>query len=120
MSWKRMTLGQTTMVCTYKIVRLPGTTKEDFINTLRELLSTVSRPDLQRDTNVVSQELLTEETGDNADTCLWVLYFDGIYAPSAVRNDCETMYDSIKQKLESVGKRVLFNLATLEGRWEVE
>ena len=121
MSWKRITIAGTTMVGTYRIVCLPGTTKEDFINTLREeLLSMVSRPGFQRDTNVVSQDILTEETEDDVDSCLWAMYFNGIHAPSAVRNDCEAMYDSIKEKLESVGVRVSFNLATLQGRWEAE
>jgi hypothetical protein len=121
MSWKRITLDHTTMVGTYRIVRLPGTTKQDFIKTLtEEVLGMVSRPGLQRETNVVSQDLLTEETEDNVDTCLWAMYFNGIHAPSAVQNDCEAMFNSIKEKLESVGTRVSFSLATLQGRWEAE
>jgi hypothetical protein len=30
------------------------------------------------------------------------------------------MFNSIKEKLESVGTRVSFSLATLQGRWEAE
>ena len=121
MSWKRVNMGGTTMVGTYRIVRLPGTTKDDFVNTLRgDLLSMVFRPGLQRDTNVVSQDILMEETEDNFDSCLWTMYFNGIHSPIAVRNDCEAMYDSIKEKIELVGVRVSFNLATLQSRWEAE
>ena len=121
MSWKRVTIAGTTMVGTYRIVRLPGTTKDDFINTLGgDLLGTVSRPGLQRDTNVVSQDILIEETDDKVDSCLWAMYFNGIHSPMAVRNDCKAMYDSIKEKIESVGVRVSFNLETLQCRWEAE
>jgi hypothetical protein len=120
MQWKRRTLSHTTTIGTHRIVRLPGTREEDFVRTLREVLATASLPDLNRVTNVEAQELQRDESGGVVDSYLWVIYFRGVDQPESVREKCEAMYESVREKLDSVGVRTSFSLATLEGRWEAE
>ena len=120
MKWKSTTLFHTTAIGTHRIVRLPGTREEDFVRTLREVLATASLPDLNRVTNVEAQELQRDESGGVADSYLWVIYFRGLDRPELVRELGEAMYESVREKLDSVGVRTSFNLAVLEGRWEAE
>ena len=120
MSWNQLTLSQTTTVGTFAIKSLPGTSKEEFVNALSEVLSTVTPPGSQRDTNVVSQQLLTDDTSADGNTCFWALRFNGIHAPDAVRSKCEAMYEGVREKLEAVGTRASFSLSTLQGEWTAE
>ena len=121
MPWKKTTLSQTTTIGSYRIVRLPGTTEENFLRTLREeVLDIVPLPVLDRLTNVEAQELLRDETGGEVDTYLWAIYFNGLHRPEVVREKCEAIYKNVREKLESVGARISFSLTTLEGRWEAE
>jgi hypothetical protein len=120
MTFKQVTLAHTTTVGTFVIVSLPGVSKEDFVNTLRQALSAATPTSSQRDTNPVSQELLTDETQVDVNTCLWSLRFNGIHAPDVVRTKCRASYDDVRETLEGVGTRVSFRLETLEGAWEVD
>ena len=115
---KQTTLSQTTTIGTHRIVRFPGTTDENFIRTLREeVLATVPLPGLDRVTNVVAQEFLRDETESEVDIYLWAIYFNGLHQPEVVREKCEAMYKNVREKLETVGVRISFSLATIEGRW---
>ena len=119
--WKQATLSHTTTVGTHRIVRLPGITEDEFMRKLREeVLPAVTIPGLERDTNVVTQELFKDETGGEADAYLWAIYWNGIHRPDKVRSGCEAMYDGIRGKLELVGVRTSFSIATIEGRWQAE
>lgn len=115
---KQTTLSQTTTIGTHRIVRFPGTTDENFIRTLREeVLATVPLPGFDRVTNVVAQEFLRDETESEVDIYLWAIYFNGLHQPEVVRDKCEAMYQNVREKLETVGVRISFSLATIEGRW---
>ena len=123
MAFKQSTLSLTTTVGTFVIVSLPGTSKEDLVNTLREALTAAIPPTPQRDTNVISQELRSDETKFDVNTlgvntCLWSLTFNGIHAPEAVRTKCQAIYEGVREKVEEVRTRVSFRLETLEGAWE--
>ena len=120
MPWNQLALSHTTTVGTFAIVSLPGTSREHFIHTLADVLGAVTRPGLQRDTNVESQELLVDETTEDENICLWSLRFRGIHAPDEVRAQCEAMYKGVREQLEIVGTRASFDLATLEGAWEAD
>jgi hypothetical protein len=120
MAFNQVTLGHTTTVGTFVIVSLPGTTKEDFVNTLRHALSAATPTSSDRVTNPVSQELLTDETQADVNICLWSLKFVGIHAPDDVRTKCQAIYEGVRDTLEGVGTRVSFRLETLEGAWEVD
>ena len=89
MTFKQSTLFHTTTVGTFVIESLPGTSKEDFVNTLQQALSGADPTSLQRDTNPVSQELLIDETQVDVNTCLWSLRFNGIHAPGVVPRHTE-------------------------------
>ena len=119
MAWERVTLFHTTTIGTHRIVRLPGVTEEEFMRKLQEeVLLAVPIRGLSRDTNVMAQELLKAETGDEADAYLWTIYWNGIHRPDTVRNECEEMYAGIREKLELVGVRTSFDVATIEAKWE--
>lgn len=120
MAFKQVTLAHTTTVGTFVIVSLPGTSKEDFVNTLREALTAATPTPLQRDTNVISQELLSDDTQADVNTCLWSLRFNGIHAPDTVRTKCLAIYEGVREQVEEVGTRASFRLETLQGAWDVD
>jgi hypothetical protein len=120
MSFKQVSLANTTTVGTFVIVSLPGINQQDFINTLREALSAATPTQLQRDTNVISQQLLSDDSQSDVNICLWSLHFNGIHAPGVVQGKCLTIYESVREKVETVGTRASFRLETLQGAWEVE
>ncbi len=120
MAFKPVTLMHTTTVGTFVIVSLPGTSREDFVDSLRQILSAATPTQLERDTNPVSQELLIDETQVDVNTCLWSIRFNGIHAPETVRAKCQTIYESVREALEGVGVRASFRLETLEGGWQVD
>jgi hypothetical protein len=121
MPWSQTTLSQTTTIGMHRIVRLPGVTREEFLQTLREkVLPLAPLPSLDRVTNVMAQALLTEETKGAVDTCVWVIYCHGVYHPDMVREKCEAMYEGIRDKLEAVGVRISFRLETLEAKWDAK
>jgi hypothetical protein len=119
MAWERVTLSQATTIGTHRIVRLPGVTDEEFMRKLQEeVLLAVPIPELNRVTNVVAQELLKIETGDEADAYLWTIYWDGLHRPGKVRYECEKMYAGVREKLELVGVRTSFDVAAIEAKWK--
>jgi hypothetical protein len=120
MAFKQITLNHTTTIGTFVIVSLSGTSKEDFVNALREALNAATPTPLQRDTDVVSQELLFDETQADVNTCLWSLRFNGIHAPDAVRTKCQAIYEGVREKVEEVGTRASFRLETLQSTWDVD
>ncbi len=114
-------LAHTTTAGIHRIERLPNATNEDCLKTLHQALTTVALPDLNRVTNVISHELAREESvASGSDVYLWVIYFNGVHAPDAVRDKCDAMYKNVREQVESVGKRTGFSMATLEGRWTAE
>jgi hypothetical protein len=119
--WHRIGLAHTTMAGIHRIERLPGITQEDFQKTIDDALSeAVPLPDLNRVTNIVGQAVLREEGEASAPGgYLWALFFNGVHAPDRVREHCEAMYANVRERVESVGRRTSFTMATLEGRWEV-
>ena len=121
MQWNRIMLSHTTTIGIHRIVRLPGIQKEDFLQKLREeILPMASLPPLNRVTNVTAQTLSTDETEDSVDTCSWAIHFNGVHRPELVRDNCEAMYSSVRDKLEAVGVRTSFRLETLEASWDAE
>ena len=58
-----------------------------------------------------------DETEGTVDTCLWAVYFNGVHDPELMREKCEAMYKSVRDKLESVDVRTSFRLETLAARW---
>jgi hypothetical protein len=121
MPWNRTTLSHTTTIGIHRIVRLPGVMRDQFLQRLREeVLPMASLPGLNRVTNVVAQALLTDETEGVVDTCLWAIYCNGVHRPGMVREQCEAMYEGVREQLESVGVRTAFRLETLVARWEAE
>lgn len=120
MTFKQATLSHTTTVGTFVIVGLPQISQQDFIDALREALSEATPTPLQRDTNVVSQQLLSDDSQTDINTCLWSLHFNGIHRPEAVRTKCQTIYDGIRDRVEAVGVLTSFRLETLRGSWTAE
>ena len=120
MAFKQLRLSRTTMVGTFVIVSLPSTGKTQFMAGLQQALTAATPPPLQRDSNVISQELFSDETQADVNTCLWSIRFNGIHAADAVREDCLALYEGVREQIEKVGTRTSFRLETLEGAWQVE
>ena len=121
MELNRRTLSHQTTIGTYTIVRLPGVTRDAFLDTLRdEVLGQVFLPPLNRATNLVGQDLYMKDDEDGVDMCLWAISFNGVHSRDLVRDSCEAMYESIREQLETVGTRVSFQIATLEAGWDAD
>ena len=119
MSWKRTVLIQTTTTGIHHIVRLPEVKGEVFLQTLsEEVFPMALLPGEDRMTNPVAQALWSDEAEGVADTWGWAIYFNGLHRPEVVREKCEAMYKSVRDKLEAVGVRTPFRLETLAARWE--
>jgi len=118
MNWKQQGRGaHTTTVCTFGIRCLPEICKEEFVNVLSEVLNSVIPHELNRQTNIISQQLLMDDASTDDQTCFWALHFNGTHAPEAVQSKCEEMYDGVRKEIEAVGTRVSVNVSTLQGEW---
>ena len=85
MALQKLTLSHTTTIGTFVIRATTGAQREEFVAALSEALSSIPLPGSERDINLISQQLLMDETNAHENVCHWVLRFNGIHAPDAVQ-----------------------------------